>query len=45
MLGAIKNTGKKCGSNTEIYGPHVDQSECRILESHVIIPYNYYVVL
>ena len=25
------------GPNTCFYGPHVDQSECRILQSHIII--------
>ena len=51
---AIKNTGKKPGPNTEIYGPqsgygfygaHADQchqSECRILQSHIIINVIYY---
>ena len=43
---AIKNTGKKPGPNTEIYGPrsatcfyeqHLDQSECKILQSKIII--------
>ena len=32
----IKNTGKKPCPNTGFYGPHVDQSECRILQSHII---------
>ena len=44
---AIKNTGKKPALNTEIYGPrskygflygpHVNQSECGTLQSHIII--------
>ena len=41
----IKNTGKMPGPNTEIYeprseygfyGPNINQSECRILQSHII---------
>ena len=28
------------GPNTVFYGPHIDQSECRILESHITKAYN-----
>ena len=27
------------GPNTDFYGPPVDQSECRILQSHIIMSY------
>ena len=28
------------GPNTGFYGPHVNQSECRTLQSHIIIMFN-----
>ena len=31
--------------NTGFYGPHVDQSECRILQSRIIIVYPYYHII
>ena len=31
------------GPNTGFYGPHVGQSECRILQSHIIILFIYHV--
>ena len=34
---AIEKTREKPGPSAEIYGPRVDQSECRILQSHIII--------